>query len=49
VGWGFGGPAGELALVDEQIECAGDGVERDLIAVAHESDGTADGRLGGDV
>src|ERR1700751_664626 len=47
--WGFGGPTRQLLVVDEQIECAGDGVEHDLIAVTDEPDGTADGPFPGGV
>jgi hypothetical protein len=47
--WSFGGPTSQLLFVDQQIESAVDRVEHDLIAVTHQSDGTADGRFRRDV
>jgi hypothetical protein len=47
--WGSGGPTSQLLFVDQQIQCAGDGVEHDLIAVTDESDRTANGRFRSDV
>ena len=47
--WSFVGPTSQLLVVDQQIESAGDAVEHNLVTVTHQSDGTADGRFGGDV
>ena len=41
--------AGQLGVVDQQVQRAGGEVEPDPVAVAHEGDRPAVGRLGGDV